>query len=136
MKKLIAKDNDLFTKYMKRIMFECAVKDLKTISTPDAVNIIKELDIAVKIENEIVNILNSSNCSIDKIDYSNSLIDAITRMYEVFSIILIFQEGKYIKEYDDTKSYLSSIPDLLQYVNETIQKNGGKFTGIPNRDEK
>ena len=92
MKKLVEKDNDLFHKYMKRVIFECESKDSKTVSSHEGQTIIKELYIGVKIEKLIEEQLNKSNCSIKKTDYSKSLIEAITRMYEVINFNFKFRK--------------------------------------------
>lgn len=54
----------------------------------------------------------------------------------LFLIFLIFQEGKYVNEYDKSKTNLSSIKELKSYVNASILENGGNFSGIPEIDDK
>ena len=121
---------------MKRCLFEYYSTNKCAIKADDGKRFIKEIFVAVEIEGEIEKLISKANCSTNKSLYSTQLISAISRMYEVFYFNLIFQEGKYINEYDKTKPNLSSIKELKSYVNASILENGGNFSGIPDIDDK
>jgi hypothetical protein len=125
--------SELFPKYMRRILYEYTAREKKSISKRDGKIFIKDIYKAADIEKEIQKIINKSKKGITLLDYSNNLVQAINRMYEVIFIIY-FQQGVYVNDFDKLKPDLSNASVLKEYVIETIKSNGGSLNGIPHNN--
>jgi hypothetical protein len=68
---------------MRRCIFEYKTNNKKSISTEDGKKFIGDIFKALEIEKIIKTTIQKSNCKIDKHQYSQNLISAIDRMYEV-----------------------------------------------------
>lgn len=68
---------------MKRCLFEYYSNNKCAIKADDGKRFIKEIFIAVDIEEDIEKLISKANCSTNKSQYSTQLISAISRMYEV-----------------------------------------------------
>ena len=74
---------------MKRCIFEYTTNNKKSIKTDDGKEYIEDIFTAKKIEQKIKEMILESKCKINNKQYSQNLIDAINRMYEVILIFII-----------------------------------------------